>query len=239
MFIGHYALALAAKKATPKTSLATLIFAAAWCDLLWPILLWLGWERVSIHIGTTAFNPLVFESYPWSHSLMLVAAWATLIGGLHWLARKDRQAALIIGMLVLSHWLLDWISHRPDMPLWPGGALHGLELWNHVGATVFVESALFVAGVTILPAHDARPFMEGACVAMVFPAADDVHVRRRCQWQCAAAQHSGAESFCVPRVAVALVGNLDRTHQDLGLIQTRHPSTAQLKGLAAVHWPGR
>lgn len=149
MFIGHFALAFAAKKVAPKTSLATLLFATGWCDLLWPVLLMLGWERVSIRIGVTAFNPLVFDSYPWSHSLLLVVGWAALIGGLHWLARKDRPAALVIGLLVVSHWLLDWLTHRPDLALWPGGALHGLGLWNHVGATVLIESALFVAGVVI------------------------------------------------------------------------------------------
>lgn len=147
MFIGHYALAFAAKKTTPTTSLATLIFAAAWCDLLWPFLLALGWERVSIHPGATAFNPLRFDSYPWSHSLLLVLGWSALIGGLHWLARRDRPAALVVGLLVLSHWVLDWISHAPDMPLWPGGLGHGLGLWNHVVATVAVEGSMFVLGV--------------------------------------------------------------------------------------------
>lgn len=149
MFIGHYALAFAAKKAAPKTSLATLLFAASWCDLLWPVLLALGWERVRIQPGATAFNPLVFESYPWSHSLAWVAAWALLVGGLHWLARRDRRAALLVGLLVLSHWVLDWISHAPDLPLWPGGAGHGLGLWNHVGRTVLVEGSLFGIGVAL------------------------------------------------------------------------------------------
>jgi hypothetical protein len=161
MFIGHLALALATKKATPRTSLATLVFATTWCDLLWPFLLLLGWERVSLRAGATAFNPLVFDSYPWSHSLLLVTGWAALIGGLHWLVRKDRRAALILGLLVLSHWLLDWISHRPDMPLWPGGTLHGLGLWNHVGATVLVEGALFVAGVLIYLRATRAPSWKG------------------------------------------------------------------------------
>lgn len=149
MFIGHYALAFAAKKITPRTSLATLLFASAWCDILWPVLLALGWERVRIQPGATAFNPLVFESYPWSHSLSLVLFWSALIGGLYFLVRRERKAALVVGLLVLSHWVLDWISHRPDMPIWPGGPGHGLGLWNHVGPTVLVEGTLFAAGVAL------------------------------------------------------------------------------------------
>jgi hypothetical protein len=149
MFIGHFALAFAAKQAAPRTSLGTLLFAASWCDLLWPVLLALGLEQVRIQPGATAFNPLVFLSYPWSHSLLLVLGWSTLIGGLHFLRRRDPAAALVIALLVVSHWVLDWISHGPDMPLWPGGTGYGLGLWGSVRATLLVEGSLFVAGVLL------------------------------------------------------------------------------------------
>lgn len=147
MFIGHYALAFAAKKATPRTNLGALLLAVSWCDIVWPVFLLLGWERVRIHPGDTAFTPLDFQSYPWSHSLLVVVGWSALLGAVAFAWKRDSRGAFWIGALVASHWMLDWISHRPDMPLWPAGPCVGLGLWNHVGATLGVESLLFIGGV--------------------------------------------------------------------------------------------
>lgn len=149
MFIGHYALAFAAKRAAPKANLGLLLLATSWIDMVWPVFLLLGLERVRIAPGATAYTPLVFEHYPWTHSLALVAVWALLVGGLAFALAKNRAAALGAGLLVLSHWVLDWVSHAPDLPLWPGGAGHGLGLWASVPATVAVESSLFVAGLAV------------------------------------------------------------------------------------------
>ena len=121
MFAGHFAAALAAKSVAPRTSLGTLTFAAQWIDLLWPTLLLAGFERVRIEPGATATNPLVFEHYPWSHSLAAVCAWALVIGTLHFTTRRDARAAVVIGSLVVSHWLLDVVVHVPDLPVVPGG----------------------------------------------------------------------------------------------------------------------
>ncbi|HYM35823.1 MAG TPA: hypothetical protein VET48_10535, partial [Steroidobacteraceae bacterium] len=117
MFIGHYAVAIGAKRVAPKTSLGTLLAAAAFIDLLWPIFLLLGWERVRIAPGITAFTPLDFESYPFSHSLLACIGWAILFGGLYWLSQRYTRGALVVAALVVSHWVLDVVSHRPDMPL--------------------------------------------------------------------------------------------------------------------------
>ena len=148
MFIGHFAVALAAKRAAPRTSLGWLFAAAQLPDLIWPVLLLTGAERARIAPGDTAFTPLAFDHYPWSHSLLMMVAWGALLGALYLWRRGDRRAAIILFALVVSHWVLDWVTHRPDMPLIPGGGPKlGLGLWNSVVATLVVEGLLFAVCV--------------------------------------------------------------------------------------------
>jgi membrane-bound metal-dependent hydrolase YbcI (DUF457 family) len=149
VFIGHFAVGFAAKRLAPRASLGTLFFAAQFIDLLWPVLLLAGVERVAIAPGNTAFTPLDFEHYPWSHSLLAVANWALLVGVTYFLIRHDRRTGIVLGLLVVSHWLLDLITHRPDLPLWPGSQHVGLGLWNSVPGTLVLEIGVFVVGVLI------------------------------------------------------------------------------------------
>ena len=149
MFIGHFALGFAAKKWAPRQSLAVLVAAPILLDVLWPVFCLAGLERFHIEEGNTAFQPLVFDSYPWSHSLLMSVLWGALFALVVARLTKDRAGAAIAGVLVVSHWVLDWISHKPDMPLWPGGPRFGLGLWYSIPATVTVEVALFVLGVGI------------------------------------------------------------------------------------------
>ncbi len=150
MFLGHYGIALGAKRAAPRSSLGTLTFAAQWLDELWPILLLLGIERVRIVPGLMAASPLDFVHYPISHSLLAAAVWALLIGFGYLLARRYRRGALVVGAAVLSHWFLDWPVHRPDLPLWPGSSIRaGAGLWNSIPATLVLELGLFAAGVAV------------------------------------------------------------------------------------------
>lgn len=149
MFIGHLSLAFAAKRATPRVSLPVLFVAAQFADTLWPILVGLGVEQVRIDRGNTAFTPLDFVSYPWSHSLLTLTIFGVAFGGLYFARTRDARAFAIIAALVVSHWVLDWITHRPDMPLYPGGAKLGLGLWNSIPLTFAVEGAMFVAGLWI------------------------------------------------------------------------------------------
>jgi len=149
MLIGHVAVALGAKKAAPKASLGTLLLAAQWPDLLWPLFLMLGWERVRIVPDITAVSPLDFTRYPLTHSLFADFGWALLLGGLYLVFKKDRRGALLIWVCVMSHWVLDFLSHRPDLPLYPGSELVGMGLWNSVAGTLLIEGGLFVAGVMI------------------------------------------------------------------------------------------
>jgi len=113
-------------------------------------LLLVGIERVSIVPGATAFNPLVFDSYPWSHSLLLACIWGLCAAGIARWRGVAAGAAILIGAVVVSHWFLDYFSHAADMPLWPGKSpLLGLGLWNSVVATLLVEGALFLTGIVL------------------------------------------------------------------------------------------
>jgi membrane-bound metal-dependent hydrolase YbcI (DUF457 family) len=150
MFIGHYAVALAAKKASPRTSLGTLFLAAQLVDLLWPVFLLLGLEHVKIDPGNTAFTPLDFYDYPLTHSLAGAAAWSVLLGVLYRLIRKDARGSLVVGACVFSHWVLDFVTHRADLPLWfTGTARVGAGLWNSVPGTLLVEVGIFAAGIAV------------------------------------------------------------------------------------------
>lgn len=129
-------------------SLGTLFLAAQFADLLWPNLVLAGIERVHVVPGVTAVNPLVFEHYPYSHSLLTLGAWGLLFGWFYWLARRSRAGAITVGVLVLSHWILDAIVHRPDLPLTLDGVQRiGLGVWNSVAGTLVVELTLFAAGL--------------------------------------------------------------------------------------------
>ncbi|MBL7994709.1 hypothetical protein JNM05_05005 [bacterium] len=147
MFVGHYAVALAAKKAAPKVSLGTLFLAAQFVDLLWPMLLLVGLEHVRIDPGNTILTPLDFYDYPISHSLAAVIVWSVLFGSLIFFIRRDKKTSFVIGLCVFSHWILDLITHRPDLPLaFDRNLYFGLGLWNSPTGTVVVELGLFMVG---------------------------------------------------------------------------------------------
>jgi LexA-binding, inner membrane-associated putative hydrolase len=150
MILGHYGLALAAKRAAPRPSLGTFAFAAQWLDELWPILVLAGLERVRVAPGLMAANPLDFEYYPYSHSLAAAIVWSVLLGGIYYGLRRDRQSAGIIGLLVLSHWILDLPMHRPDLQLWPGSAMRvGLGAWRSIPLTIVLELMVFGFGLVV------------------------------------------------------------------------------------------
>jgi len=149
VFIGHNAVAFAAKRVAPKTSLGVLMAAAMLVDLIWPIFLLLGIEHVRIQRGATKFTPLDFYDYPWTHSLVMGVAWGVAFGLLYWAVTRKGGGAFVVALLVISHWLLDFVVHRPDLPIWPGGPKVGLGLWNSPMATIVIESAMFAIGILI------------------------------------------------------------------------------------------
>lgn len=149
MFLGHFGLAMGAKRWTEDTSLGVLILASQWVDLLWPLFLLAGIERVAIEPGITAFNPLDFIYYPWSHSLLMGIVWGVVLGISYYIWQRRPYDAILVGMLVPSHWLLDIIVHRPDLPLWPGSTEVGLGLWNSLLGTLVIEFGLFLVGAAL------------------------------------------------------------------------------------------
>jgi membrane-bound metal-dependent hydrolase YbcI (DUF457 family) len=149
MFAGHLAVALGAKRAAPDMPLGAFVAASFGLDLLWPVLLLAGVERVRIDAGNTAFTPLMFEHYPWSHSLLLAAVWAGVVSVATAAATRNRRGALVVGLTLLSHWFLDAVVHRPDLPVWPGGPTAGLGLWHSIPGTLLVEGALYVAAIAL------------------------------------------------------------------------------------------
>ena len=150
MFLGHYAVALGAKRAAPSVSLGTLFAAAAFLDLVWPVLVLAGVERVAVVPGTTAFTPLDFQHYPISHSLLMAVVWGVAFGAVYLVRQRTPLAAIVLALLVVSHWPLDAVVHRPDLPLAPGeSALIGLGLWNSIPATLAVELVMYATGLAV------------------------------------------------------------------------------------------
>jgi hypothetical protein len=150
MFLGHFALGFAGKKAAPDTSLGSLLLASQVADTVWPVLVLAGVEHVRVVPGITAATPLDLYDFPWSHSLLMDFVWAALFAGAYYAWRRYRRGAWVLFGLVVSHWVLDWVSHRPDMPLAPGLAgRYGLGLWNSVPLTLIVEGVMWVAGIAI------------------------------------------------------------------------------------------
>lgn len=150
MFLGHFAVGFASKKLTPETNLGWLIAAPIFLDLIWPVFLLLNLEQVKIEPGNTALTPFNFVSYPISHSLVGALGWSVLFALLYFSFSKQWQSAIVIGAGVLSHWVLDAIVHRPDLPLYPGDPdMVGLGLWNSIPGTLLVEGLLFLAGTGI------------------------------------------------------------------------------------------
>jgi hypothetical protein len=150
MFLGHYGVALAAKRAAPSTSLGALTFAAQFLDELWPILLLIGLEQVKIVPGLMAASPLDFVYYPISHSLVMAITWGILIGAVYFALVRYAPGAWMMGAVVVSHWFLDVPMHRPDLPLFgANGAKVGWGLWNSVPATFAIEFGIFAIGIAI------------------------------------------------------------------------------------------
>ena len=149
MFIGHYAVGLAAKKFAPRASLGALVAAPILLDLLWPIFLLIGWEHVTIEPNQNPFLRLVFDYYPISHGLIAVVGWATLFASLYFGLARYAAGAIVIWCGVVSHWLLDLVVHRPDLPLYAHSRVFGFGLWNHRVATIVVELAMFAIAIWV------------------------------------------------------------------------------------------
>jgi hypothetical protein len=154
MFLGHFGIGFGAKAAAPRVSLGTLFLAAQFIDLLWPTLLLLGIERVNIRTDGAQYPPLDFVYYPYSHSLLAVVIWAVLFAAAYYIIRRSRVGAVVLGLAVISHWLLDLIVHHPDLPLYPpvlpniGDSQRlGFAMWSSPILEMALELSIFALGV--------------------------------------------------------------------------------------------
>jgi len=137
----------------PSVSLATWLASVQLVDLLWPLFLLTGLEHVRVAPGITRFTPLDFYDYPITHSLIGAVCWAVLFGGGWMIVRRNTRVAALLAAGVVSHWVLDAISHRPDMPVLPHGPYVGLGLWNSVAATLLVELTMFAGAIAVYVRH--------------------------------------------------------------------------------------
>jgi membrane-bound metal-dependent hydrolase YbcI (DUF457 family) len=169
MFIGHFAVGLASKRFAPRASLGWLMLAPLFLDTIWPLFLVLGLESVRIEPGNTVVTPLDLHDYPYSHSLVGAIGWSLLLGVLYLALKRDRRAALVIALGVFSHFILDFVTHRADMPLYPGSVTSvGLGLWNSRPGTMTVETTLFVAGVSLYGASTTPIRRRGSISLWIF-----------------------------------------------------------------------
>jgi hypothetical protein len=150
MFIGHLAVGFAAKRFAPKSNLGWLLVASEMVDLLFFCFFLMGWERMRIDPGNTVFTPLAFDYYPYTHGLVTAVLWAAMIALLYWAITRYLAGFLTTFVVIASHWFLDAVVHRPDLPLYPGGAsLFGFGLWNSVPGTFLVEGVMFLVGISL------------------------------------------------------------------------------------------
>jgi hypothetical protein len=164
MFIGHFALAFGAKKYAPEVSLGILFLACQLADIIWPNLVILGLEVVEIDPGNTAMTPLNFLYYPFSHSLVTLLLWSALFAALYaFLTHTGKKPAIVIALLVLSHWVLDFLTHRPDMPITLNDPSPlGLGLWNFPFIAVPLELLIFGAGIWLYTRHTRAKNRQGS-----------------------------------------------------------------------------
>jgi hypothetical protein len=149
MFVGHYGPAFAATAAKKSIPLWVVFIAVQLVDVLWAIFVLLGIEKVRIVPGFTATNPLDLYYMPYTHSLIGAILWSIAAGIVYYFLRKvdGWSAAALVGGAVFSHWALDWLVHRPDLPLYDNAFKVGLGLWNYPVFAFLLEIAILFGGM--------------------------------------------------------------------------------------------
>jgi hypothetical protein len=162
MFVGHYGIAFALKRAEPRVSLGTLFLAVQLVDILWGGTLLLGWEHARVVPGYLAASPFEFLDYPITHSLVAGLGWGAAMALVYYSlpttnVSHHARAALIVGLAVLSHWPLDVLMHAPDLPVAGNASARlGFGLWRSVPLTIGVELVLLAIGVALYATRHSR-----------------------------------------------------------------------------------
>jgi len=151
MFVGHYGPALAGPRFVKTVPVWAMCIAVQFLDYLWGVFVYFGIENVRIEPGFTAVSPLDLYDMPWTHSLLMAVVWSVVLGFIWSLfARTQKRAgAIIIGLGVFSHWLLDLLVHVPDLALWPGGPKVGFGLWNNEPVALTLEFGVLAVGLLL------------------------------------------------------------------------------------------
>ncbi len=152
MFVGHYGVSFAAKSVDQRIPLWALFIAVQLLDVLWAPFVFLGVEKVRIVPGITASSPLDLYYMPYTHSLLAAVLWSMVAWTACRLWRRTRteaRAALLVALAVFSHWALDFVVHRPDLPLYDDTAKVGLGLWNRPVLAFALEAALLLGSIAL------------------------------------------------------------------------------------------
>ena len=170
MFVGHYGPSLAAKAAKNPIPLWVLFIAVQLLDVFWSIFVLLGIEKVRITPGITATNPLDLYYMPYTHSLLGAMLWSVAAGIAYYVFRKadGLSAAALVGAAVFSHWVLDWLVHRPDLPLYDNSFKVGLGLWNYPVFAFLLEIAVLFSGMYLYMKTTTRVARGGGFGIVIF-----------------------------------------------------------------------
>ena len=152
MFVGHYVVAFAVKTPRNKIPLWVLFVAVQLLDFLWAPFVLLGIEKVRFVPGITATNALDLYYMPYTHSLLGALFWSVVAFAIYkvgWRNIASNGAAALVGFAVFSHWLLDLIVHRPDLPIYDDTLKVGFGLWNYRGIEFVLEIGILVFGAVL------------------------------------------------------------------------------------------
>jgi hypothetical protein len=189
MFVGHYSVAFALKNDGNRIPLWVLFVAVQFLDYIWATLVLLGIEKLRVIKGFTAGSMLDSYYHPYSHSLIAAVLWSTVAGiGYKLLCRRlgyqyRKSAALIVGLAVFSHWILDLIAHPRDLAIYDDTWKVGFGLWNHRDPEFALEIAMLAGGITLYLARNAISIVRkmtviGFGIALVIVQIGDTYVPR-------------------------------------------------------------
>jgi hypothetical protein len=163
MFVGHYGVAFAAKSERNRIPLWILFIAVQFLDYIWATLVLLGIEKLRVIKGFTAGSMLDSYYHPYSHSLIAAIAWSAIAAVVYKVfcsrhgCRYSNSAALIMGLAVFSHWILDLIAHPRDLPIYDHTWKVGFGLWNYRDPEFALEIALLGFGIVLYLARNVMP----------------------------------------------------------------------------------
>src|SRR6266480_1411154 len=175
MFVGHYSVAFAARSERNRIPLWVLFIAVQFLDYVWATLVLLGIEKLRVIKGFTAGSMLDSYFHPYSHSLIAAVVWSCVGAFVYKTVCSrirypcTRSAALIVGLAVFSHWILDLVAHPRDLAIYDNSLKVGFGLWNYRGPEFALEIALLGIGVVFYLAQNITPTMrKGATIVFVF-----------------------------------------------------------------------